>query len=68
MVDFDLFGIAVSWALEKEAGMVQVLQAEGLGGILDWVHVTGKADGSVNLGDRSAASLRRRGDSDGGQE
>lgn len=30
--------------------------------------MTGKADDSANLGDRSAASLRHRGDSDGGQE
>lgn len=68
MVYFDLSDIAVSWAWEKEAGMVQVLQAEDPGDILDWEHVIGKADDSANLGDRSAASLRHRGDSDGEQE
>lgn len=68
MDDFGPSDIAVSWAWEMEAGMVQVLQAEDPGDILDWEHVTGKADDSANLGDRSAASPCHRGDSGGGQE
>jgi hypothetical protein len=68
MVYFDLSDIAVSWAWEKEAGMVQVLQAEDPGDILDWEDVIGKADDSANLGDRSAASLRHRDDSDDERE
>lgn len=35
MVDFDQFDIVVSWAWEKEVGMVQVLQAEDPGDILN---------------------------------
>jgi hypothetical protein len=68
MDDFGPSDIAVSWAWEMEAGMVQVLQAEGPGDILYWEYVTGKADDSTNLEDQSAASLRHRGDNDGEQE